>query len=446
MKKSKLFLLVTLITGMEFGLVLAGCATDSGGGPSAEELADQLAEEINALKEGSATVTGATVTLTAGLTPSNLIVPAGVTLDVTAHDAAIMLRDAKLTVNGTVNTAIDFGSTPSGNTWEAPSIRLEDRASWGTINGSGTIYQKGKGNLLYVSGNRTLTLDGVTLVGVADNNNPLVQVNEGGEFVMKSGAITGNTRVSGQWPGSGGVNVYKGTFIMEGGTISGNTVQGGEGASGGGIEVGEGSIFTMKSGAISGNTAEGGKGGEGGGVSVDDKGTFIMEGGTISGNTVQGGEWSIGGGVRLGGGSVFTLEGGTISSNTAGSGGGVGLNDGSTFTMEGGTISGNTARSGGGVQVSGEGTTFTLKGGTIYGSSAGDGNANTTTPSNNSAALGVGGDNSSAKWGTGGTYTKGGVSQTGGSDIGRTDETLIAIQHSHRTEGSNDPTVRVSQG
>jgi hypothetical protein len=31
------------------------------------------------------------------------------------------------------------------------------------------------------------------------------------------------------------------------------------------------------------------------------------------------------------------------------------------------------------------------------------------------------------KWGTGGTYTKGGVSQRGGSDIGSTDDTLIAV-------------------
>jgi hypothetical protein len=39
------------------------------------------------------------------------------------------------------------------------------------------------------------------------------------------------------------------------------------------------------------------------------------------------------------------------------------------------------------------------------------------------------------KWGTGGTYTSGGVSQTGGSDIvtlnggvyGKTDDTLIAV-------------------
>jgi hypothetical protein len=30
------------------------------------------------------------------------------------------------------------------------------------------------------------------------------------------------------------------------------------------------------------------------------------------------------------------------------------------------------------------------------------------------------------KWGTGGAYTEGGVSQSGGSDMGTTDDTLIA--------------------
>jgi hypothetical protein len=73
-----------------------------------------------------------------------------------------------------------------------------------------------------------------------------------------------------------------------------------------------------------------------------------------------------------------------------------------------------------------------MLGGTIYGNAsvanAGD-NANETrdgsgTPVNSKgAAISVG---SIAKWGTGGTYTKGGVAQTGGSDIGTTDDTLIA--------------------
>jgi hypothetical protein len=361
-----------------FGLVLAGCNTGDDGS-TAEELADQLAAEINALKEGIATVNGATVTLTAGLTPSSLTVPAGVTLDVTAHGAGIMLRDATLTVNGTVNTALDFGTSSSGNNWEAPSIRLEDRASWAAIDGSGTINQKGKGSLLNVSGNRTLTLDGVTLAGVADNNAPLVQVNGGGDFVMKSGAITGNTNI-------------------------------GENAHGGGVKVNNGGVFTM-------------------------------EGGTVSGNTTNGGDEnsSTGAGVRVENGGEFTLKDGTISGNTAksvtGFAGGAGVNTGGIFTMEGGTISGNTAINysshGGGVRVTGG--VFTLKGGTIYGNSdnlpAGV-DVSLANSAEHNASLAVGG---TAKWGTGGVYTEGGEDRTEGSDIvpdnDGTDKTLIASQN-----------------
>jgi hypothetical protein len=66
-----------------------------------------------------------------------------------------------------------------------------------------------------------------------------------------------------------------------------------------------------------------------------------------------------------------------------------------------------------------------LEGGTIYGASAEDGKANNSVR-NSDIALAVWGDGT-AKWGTGGTYTKGGVSQTGGNDIGSTGDTLIAI-------------------
>jgi hypothetical protein len=59
---------------------------------------------------------------------------------------------------------------------------------------------------------------GVTLVGVADNDAPLINVGNGGEFVMKSGAITGNIRVGDGWVFGGGVEVNGGTFTMEGGT------------------------------------------------------------------------------------------------------------------------------------------------------------------------------------------------------------------------------------
>jgi hypothetical protein len=521
MKKSKLFLLGILITGMAFGLVLAGCDTGDNG-LTAEELADQLAADINAIKPGSAEVDGAMVTLSGGLSlESQFTVPAGVTLDVTG-DGELGLLDATLTVNGTVNA-------------NSNRVRLEDNASWGTINGSGTIQLKGTGSLLNIRrsnnvANRTLTLDGVTLVGVADNYDPLVRVNEGCEFVMKSGKIRGNTRVRDGTISAGGVRIdgEGATFTMSGGEISGNTVKAGDHASGGGVWIGERSVFTMSGGEISGNTAAGinpNRNGQGGGVEVN--GAFTMSGGKISGNTVEGDEYSGGGGVRLGEGASFTMtggeisdnsvstantgstgggvklengatftmkagtimgntaasndwsegggvklengttfimEGGTISGNTASgkqrsAGGGVRVNQESvftmsggtisgnitegdsygggvevwrgTFTMEGGTISGNTARIGGGVRLVSESPTFTMSGGTIYGKvgslpAGSDAKlANIAQNGDGGAALNV--SNGTAKWGTGGTYTKGGASQSGGTDIGSTDDTLIAV-------------------
>jgi hypothetical protein len=429
MKKSKLFLLGILITGLAFGLVLAGCVSTEGTeDPTAAELAAQLAADINAIKPGSAEVDGATVTLSGGLSlESQFTVPAGVTLDLTG-DGELGLLDATLTVNGTVKA----GSN---------KVRMRSAASWGTINGSGTIQLKGKGTLFNFGDNKKLTLDGVTLVGVADNSDPLVRGSEGGEFVMKSGKITGNTRINDGSFSGGGVEVYRGgTFTLEGGVISGNTVKAGEHASGGGVWIGGGAVFIMSGGAITGNTAAGtntNRSGQGGGVDV--RGTFTMSGGKISGNTAEGDEHGGGGGVRIiGDGASFTMTGGEISGNSAtavngsSTGGGVKLETGTTFIMEGGTISGNTVvdGSGGGVNVQ-EGAVFTLKGGTIYGKvgslpAGSDANlANIAQSDDGDAALNV--SNGTAKWGTGGTYTKGGVSQTGGTDIGSTDDTLIAI-------------------
>ena len=153
-------------------------------------------------------------------------------------------------------------------------------ASPAVINGSGTINLKSKGRLLGIWKEKKLTLDGVTLVGIADNNDSLVKVNGGGELVLKSGAITGNTRTA---PGSsggaghgGGVFVSGGgTFTMEGGTISGNSAV----RRGGGVC--SGATFIMKGGVIFGNSADIG----GGAACVDDGNVFIMEGGRIQGNT-----------------------------------------------------------------------------------------------------------------------------------------------------------------
>jgi hypothetical protein len=289
---------------------------------------------------------------------------------VTADKAALILSNSTLTVNGTVNAGPNH-------------IRMGGSASRATIAGSGTIRLREQGNLLSVDGNKKkLTLDGVTLVGIPDNNEPLVRVGRGGEFILKSGAITGNTHVGNEWAEGGGVKVNEGgTFTMEGGEISGNSAKGGtDGSSGGGVSVRKGT-FTMSGGTITGNSAISG----GAGVFVEDAGsTFTMQGGTISANTATGGiDGSSGGGVRLG--------------------------SGSTFIMEGGTIYGKAA---------------SLPAGTA---------ASLANSARYSASLEV--HKATAKWGTGGTY-KGGASPTGGGDIvnfnpnndGGTDDTLIATK------------------
>jgi predicted outer membrane repeat protein len=525
------------------GTISSGGSSSGGGGggssggssSSPTPAAAQLAKDINALKAGSATAVGATVRITGNTfvaISSALTVPAGVTLDVTADGAALGLGSQSvgntpvtLTVNGTVIAGPNH-------------VRLED-CQWGaaTINGSGTIRLDGTGSLLYVEGNhnvanRKIILDGVTLVGVNDNSEALVVVRDGGELVLESGAITGNTHASDDWAGGGGVWVDdSGTFTMEGGAITGNTVQGVNGASGGGVHVREGTFtmeageisgnititlqslgnvvgldgdqaagggvhvregtFTMKGGTISGNTsqsdnkAEGGgvkieqstflmsggtisgnaalqgeytaEGGgvslifseftmtggaildntatiRGGGVIMNHQSTFTMTNGTISGNIVQGGDSAYGGGVLMLDNGTFTMKDGAISGNTVqggnwAAGGGVFVSsDDVTFTMEGGTISGNTAQSdgvtmGGGVFVVDDGI-FTMKGGRIQGSTDSEGFTKNTA-STSGAAIYVDPD-IEAKWGTGGAYTKGGVTQTGGSDIGTSDDTLIA--------------------
>jgi hypothetical protein len=408
MKKAIGFLGIAALCLAAFGLVLAGCDS-SGDTEDPAEAAAQLAKDLNAIKEGIADVDGVNVTLTGQVIniSSPLTVPAGVTLDVTANNAALGLRDATLTVNGTVIAAPN-------------AIRLEDNAEWGTIDGNGTIRLKGKGSLLQVQGNsRKITLDSVTLAGVIDNNASLVSVRSGGTFVMKSGKITNNTFTSDSDPAYGGGVVVRngGTFIMEDGEISGNAAQSnGVEAVGGGVYVGLGNEST----------------------------TFTMSGGTISHNTVIGNSSSHGGGVFVRMAiATFAMEGGTISDNTAigtndySSGGGVEVIDGATFIMEGGIISGNTANNknsgGGGVKVNKD-ALFTFKGGTIYGRSD-KLPAGTDLRLANYAKGGVSLDvyKGTAKWGTGGTY-KGGESQTAGGDIlhvdpdngGGTDDTLIA--------------------
>lgn len=368
--------LVAAIFSMLMGCAGTGATVGGDPGTAAAELAEQLAVDINAIEAEKATVSGDTVTLTGGVRLENavLIVPSSVTLDLTTGVVLELGDGAVLTVNGTVNAT---GHGNHGKGWVVGSLRFNEKQK-STINGIGAIRLAGKGRLLQIW-NSSLTLDGVTIVGVENNDASLVQVGEGSEFVMKSGAITGNTNLGNPHStdepdgDGGGVFIWKGKFTMEGGEISRNATYGKGGSYGGGVKVGkgEGSVFTMTGGVIADNTVNSDGYSLGGGVHAD--GTFIMEGGEISGNTaVSTANQSMGGGVRVDG----------------------------TFTMTGGTIYGKTAE--GGKANSAE------NGATLYAYPA-----------------------SATKWGTGGIYTKGGASQTGGSDIlpakSGTDDTLIAV-------------------
>jgi hypothetical protein len=422
MKTRHFFNTVTAALIAALFLMLTGCATTVYGNTTGDSAAvAQLAVDINANEVAralgdKATVNGDTITLTGDVTLTGglrlenaaLIVPSGVTLDLTADGAMLELRDgAVLTVNGTVNAT---GHGDHGKGWVEGSLRIDDGAT--VINGSGTIYLKSKGRLLNIGSDKSLrqiTLDGVTLVGLADNDSSLVGVNEGGALVLKSGTIMGNT-ASGEDGYGGGVSVGEGAvFTMTGGTITGNTAKGA-----GGVNLWKG-IFTMEGGKISDNTNTLSNAG----VWVGEGSTFTMKGGKISGNSRRG--------VFVNNAATFIMEGGEISDNNDS---GVFLHTKSIFTMSGGVIYGNTSTGdAGGVGLTGD-SLFTMTGGRIQGSTDSDGFTK-NTGKQGYTALWV--NMSTAKWGTGGTYTRGGAPQTGGGDIVPvgdtvgTNDTLIAV-------------------
>ncbi len=231
----KTALIAVIFTAVAVTVHAGGTGEQTGSTNSGPGTAAQLAAALNALNSGSASVNGNTVTLTRDIhAQKNLTVPAGVTLEITG-DGSLGIHNATLTVNGTVNA-------PSNRIY-VDDIGIKNTAVWMTLNGNGTINLKSKGTLIHTSNLRKLTLDGVTLVGIADNDNALVGVYEGGELIMKSGKITGNGNAN----GNGGVQVNGGsTFTMTGGTISGNV-----GRSGNlGIDNDKGAVFTMTGGVV----------------------------------------------------------------------------------------------------------------------------------------------------------------------------------------------------
>jgi uncharacterized repeat protein (TIGR02543 family) len=261
-----------------------------------------------------------------------------------------------------------------------------------TLEGVGAeriIQLTGQGNMFYLgSSSAKLTLAGsLTLRGVTNNYQSLVEVADGGTFTMKGDAkVSGNTATT---TGGGGVfvNGSGSSFAMQdNAAVSGNTATG-IGAGGGGVFVtGSGSSFTMEdNAAVSGNTANRTTADEftGGGGVYFNGGTFTMQdSATVSGNNATGG-FSTGGGVFVNGGTFTMEDNAAVSGNTTtGRGGGVYVSFG-TFTIEGdAVISGNTAgATGGGVYYQSIASAFSFSifiktGGTIYGNT-GDSTRNT---------------------------------------------------------------------
>ena len=259
-------------------------------------------------------------------------------------------RDYTITVNGNVPVS---GSTDNtfGTTTDLTI----------TLNGNGKLYLDSPGNMIRLTDDQTLYIDGPTLEGLIidangatqNNNAALVYINSAtAKLELQKGMISGNTNPSGD---GGGVYVNGGgSFTMSGGTISGNA-----GNYGGGV-YNRGN-FSMMEGTISGNS------GNGGGVFVNN-GSFTMSGGFVRDNA--------GGGVFVYSSGSFTMSGGTVSGNTSTSnGGGVYVNNNGSFTMSGGFVSGNTSTytgtiasyGGGGVYVYTNGSFSKSGGGIIYG-------------------------------------------------------------------------------
>ncbi|MDR0638954.1 MAG: hypothetical protein LBG27_08680 [Spirochaetaceae bacterium] len=285
MKNKKYLSWGTLIMGMALVSGLMGCATTDGGGtpPTPDEQAApdkqtegaaKLAADLNAIQAGSAAAEGATVTLSGVLRLTvGFDVPAGVTLDLTADGAKFELRDGTvLTVDGTVNTS---GHDDRGSGWVEGGLRIGDGAA--VINGSGTIRHQSKGFLLDIwSDQRQLTFDGVTLIGLEDNDRSLVHV------------------------GGGGVEADVGSvFTMTGGTITGNALSGGEDSTnGGGVSVQqEVSVFTIEGGTIYGAS-------EGANANTAQEGAVLRVGNVGMAKWGTGGAYTKGGVPQTGGGDI----------------------------------------------------------------------------------------------------------------------------------------------
>jgi hypothetical protein len=194
----------------------------------------------------------------------------------------------------------------------------------GTLNGASpvSIVLSGSGNrrIIRLAGTGSMygIRDGVALIagagiilnGIPGNYRPLIDVREGGTFVMEEGSLLrGNANILHNPPG-GGIGIQAGgVCVINGGEINGNQAW-----YGGGVAV-SGGALALNGGALMSNVAV-----QGGGVYLAGNGSsFSMTAGTICGNIAQSYfiTRSYGGGVYGGRGSAFAKTGGVITAYTS---------------------------------------------------------------------------------------------------------------------------------
>jgi hypothetical protein len=242
-------------------------------------------------------------------------VKTGGTTSITDENAGTKARPFGTVDAALAKLAIDYGVWKGSVDTSAPANLKDELKAWGHIYIDGTVTHgpitvedstngiyppiflrdycpndaaagilklRSKGSLITVGKGVNLTLGGtLELVGINNNNKPLVYVTSGGNLTLADDAgITDN------WNTRDGGGVYvtgnASAFTMNGGKISGNKSTSST-SNCGGVYVASNSAFIMNGGKISGNTAEL----NGGGVYVASNGAFTMSDGEISGNTAE---------------------------------------------------------------------------------------------------------------------------------------------------------------
>ena len=189
---------------------------------------------------------------------------------------------------------------------------------------NGKLSLNGQGSILRIGGNQILNIQGPDMVGMDNNDAPVLFIGDNGNATMAEGSIRGNGLIDiiGSRNGAGVFIGSSGNFTMQGSAvIYGNTATGSGAVAGGGVYV-NGGNFTMKENSTvhSNTVASSIRQSSGGGVFIS-TGNFIMQdNSSVYGNTAE-----LGGGVCVQSpitSSAITImnmkDGSSIHSNTNG--------------------------------------------------------------------------------------------------------------------------------